>query len=65
MKNDALCLAAAALEDFRGGEMLIGDDPPGSAPWGYCDRDYPREAIVSPFAVTLFTSPMDLNLCEW
>ena len=20
-----------------------------AAPWGYCDRDYPREAIVSPY----------------
>jgi hypothetical protein len=27
----------------------IGDDPPASAAWGYCDRDYPREAIVSPY----------------
>jgi len=30
----------------------IGDNPPGSAAWGYCDRDYPREAIVSPYAFT-------------
>ncbi len=22
---------------------------PGTAAWGYCDRDYPREAIVSPY----------------
>jgi hypothetical protein len=29
---------------------LIGDDAPRSAAWGYCDRDYPREAIVSPYA---------------
>jgi len=28
---------------------LIGDDPPATAAWGYCDRDYPREAIVSPY----------------
>lgn len=27
----------------------IGDDPPRSAAWGYCDRDYPREGIVSPY----------------
>ncbi len=27
----------------------IGDDPPATAAWGYCDRDYPREAIVSPY----------------
>ena len=28
---------------------LIGDDPPRTAAWGYCDRDYPREEIVSPY----------------
>lgn len=28
---------------------LIGDNPPASAAWGYCDRDYPREAIISPY----------------
>ncbi|HTQ99941.1 MAG TPA: hypothetical protein VMH83_08120 [Candidatus Acidoferrum sp.] len=27
----------------------IGSNPPRSAAWGYCDRDYPREAIVSPY----------------
>jgi len=43
------CNSSAALEDFRGPENLIGDNPPTSAPWGYCDRDYPRESIVSPY----------------
>ncbi|HEY9183230.1 MAG TPA: hypothetical protein VIQ99_08525, partial [Gammaproteobacteria bacterium] len=33
------CNSSAALEDFWGEERLIGDDPPKSAPWGYCDRD--------------------------
>ena len=28
---------------------LIGDDPPRTAAWGFCDRDYPRAAIVSPY----------------
>jgi len=28
----------------------IGADPPRSAAWGYCDRDYPRAAIVSPYS---------------
>ena len=27
----------------------IGDSPPASAAWGYCDRDYPRDQIVSPY----------------
>ncbi len=45
------CNSSAAIEDLWGGNRqgLIGDDPPASAPWGYCDRDYPREAIVSPY----------------
>jgi hypothetical protein len=28
---------------------LMGDDPPRTAAWGYCDRDYPRDEIVSPY----------------
>jgi hypothetical protein len=27
----------------------IGSHPPASAAWGYCDRDTPREDIVSPY----------------
>jgi hypothetical protein len=27
----------------------IGDDPPATAAWGYCERDYPRAQIVSPY----------------
>lgn len=34
---------------YGGGTVLIGDNPPASAAWGYCDRDYPRESIVSPY----------------
>ena len=48
------CNSPAALEELWGGlgggqQGLIGDDPPASAAWGYCDRDYPRESIVSPY----------------
>jgi hypothetical protein len=28
---------------------LIGSMPPGSASWGHCDRDFPREGILSPY----------------
>jgi hypothetical protein len=42
------CNSPYALEaQWRGG--AIGDDPPRTAAWGHCDRDYPREAIVSPY----------------
>jgi hypothetical protein len=30
-------------------EGTIGDTPPASAAWGYCDRDYPRAAMISPY----------------
>jgi hypothetical protein len=45
------CNSPAAIEDLWGGnrDALIGDDPPRTAAWGHCDRDYPREAIVSPY----------------
>src|SRR5262249_11956113 len=28
---------------------VVGKDPPKTAAWGYCDRDYPRKGIVSPY----------------
>jgi hypothetical protein len=45
------CNSPLALESQRGATSapLIGSDPPRSAAWGYCDRDYPREGIVSPY----------------
>ena len=45
------CNSPYGLEQqWRGG--MIGDKPPASAAWGFCDRDYPREAIVSPYKFT-------------
>ncbi len=48
------CNSPAAIEDLWGGNGrgLIGNNPPTSAAWGFCDRDYPRESIVSPYAFT-------------
>jgi hypothetical protein len=45
------CNSPVAIESLWGGNAAsaIGDDPPASAPWGHCDRDYPRESIVSPY----------------
>jgi hypothetical protein len=39
------CNSAVGLEQIWGAYEvpLIGDDPPRTAAWGYCDRDYPRE----------------------
>jgi hypothetical protein len=49
------CNSPAMLEGQWGGLAVggfvpvVGDDPPRTAAWGHCDRDYPREAIVSPY----------------
>ena len=45
------CNSPQGLEMQRGAifPATIGKDPPGSAAWGYCDRNYPRQAIVSPY----------------
>jgi hypothetical protein len=47
------CNSSFGIEQQRGAsplsERMIDDDPAGQAAWGYCDRDYPREAIVSPY----------------
>ncbi len=45
------CNSSVAIEGFwtRNAEVLLGEDPPRTAAWGRCDRDYPREAIVSPY----------------
>ena len=48
------CNSPFAVEQQRGATPIslatIGDDPPRTAAWGRCDADYPREAIVSPYA---------------
>jgi hypothetical protein len=45
------CNSPVGLEQIWGAYEvpLIGDNPPASAAWGYCDRDYPRAEIVSPY----------------
>ena len=48
------CNSPFAVEQQRGATPItvptMGDDPPRTAAWGRCDIDYPREAIVSPYA---------------
>ena len=45
------CNSPVGLEQIWGAYEvpLIGDDPPATAAWGFCDRDYPRDQIVSPY----------------
>jgi hypothetical protein len=42
----------------------IGDDPPASAAWGYCERDYPRQQIVSPYAFRTAKAHYEALLAE-
>jgi hypothetical protein len=45
------CNSSAAIEEMWGanGDRLMGAAGAATAPWGRCERDYPREAIVSPY----------------
>ena len=45
------CNSTTAVENQwgNGGGEMIGDNPPATAAWGFCDRDMPREALVSPY----------------
>ncbi|MGV3591062.1 MAG: hypothetical protein ACO1PZ_05180 [Gammaproteobacteria bacterium] len=47
------CNSPIALDSIRGdytsGPSAWDGNDPASAAWGHCDRDYPREAIVSPY----------------
>ncbi len=46
------CNSPVGIEQIWGAYEvpLVGDDPPRTAAWGFCDRDYPRADIVSPYA---------------
>ncbi|MGZ9809316.1 hypothetical protein ACXN5S_02530 [Pseudoroseicyclus sp. H15] len=46
------CNSSVAIEDHWGaypGSSPKNNEDPAEAPWGRCDVDYPREAIVSPY----------------
>jgi len=60
------CNSAVGLEQVWGAYEvpLIGDDPPRTAAWGYCDRDYPREQIVSPYGFTTAKAHFEALLAE-
>lgn len=45
------CGSPSAIEGIWGAYEVIsvGDNPPATVPWGYCDRDVDRETLVSPY----------------
>jgi hypothetical protein len=62
------CNSPIALDSIRGdytsGPAAWDGDNAASAAWGHCDRDYPREAIVSPYAFTSAQEHYDALLNE-
>ena len=47
--NSPSTLQAMWGADLTTARVMIGTAPPGSASWGHCDVDYPREGVVSPY----------------
>ncbi len=59
------CNSSMGIEEQRAnGPGVMGDNPPASAAWGNCDRDYPREAIVSPYAFKTAQAHYEALLAE-
>ena len=60
------CNSPIAIETLWAGRAggVIGPNPPASAPWGYCDRDTPRESIVSPYPFKTAQAHYDALLAE-
>jgi hypothetical protein len=61
------CNSPWAVEAQRGayGRVeSIGREPPRTAAWGYCDRDYPRAAIVSPYGFATAQQHYEALLAE-
>ena len=60
------CNSPVGLEAQWGATEVptIGDSPPASAAWGHCDRDYPREQIVSPYPFTTAKQHFEAMLAD-
>ncbi|HEX5047566.1 MAG TPA: hypothetical protein VFX89_10625 [Gammaproteobacteria bacterium] len=60
------CNSSVGLEQIWGAYEvpLIGNDPPRTAAWGFCDRDYPRKEIVSPYGFKTAKEHYDALLKE-
>ncbi len=48
----AILRSASRRSGARSRRPRSATRPPASAAWGYCDRDYPRDQIVSPYPFT-------------
>jgi hypothetical protein len=60
------CNSPMGLESQWGayGNAIIGPDAPASGAWGFCDRGYAREDIVSPYGFTTAQEHYEALLAE-
>jgi hypothetical protein len=60
------CNSPVGMEELYGatGPRMIGEGGPKTAPWGRCDRDYPRESIVSPYPFKTAREHYDALMAE-
>lgn len=61
------CNSLMAIENMGGanpGSPMTGDDPPRTSPWGFCDRDYARKNIVSPYGFATAQEHYEALLAE-
>ena len=62
------CNSPIALDsswgDYSSGPKSIDNNDPATAAWGHCERDYPRDAIVSPYPFKSAQAHYDALLAE-
>jgi hypothetical protein len=60
------CMSPVAIEEIWGANpgTSAGDLDAADAPWGDCSRDYPREAIVSPYGFDTAQAHYEALLAE-
>jgi hypothetical protein len=58
------CNSPYGLESQRGANGPAMVEDPAKAPWGFCERDYPRTAIVSPYPFKTAQAHYDALLAE-
>ena len=64
----AISAATRRRPSKRGGALrgaaLVDNNDPKTAPWGYCDRDLPRAALVSPYKFKTAQEHYDALMAE-
>ncbi len=58
------CNSAYGLESQRGANGPAMTNDPRTAPWGFCERDYPRSSMVSPYAFKTAQAHYEALLAE-